>query len=142
MFATLTQNLMQGSAHGLIGLKQEDPSYSDSIDIKTILKIFEPYKFELLNDGFLEFGIIKSDSKTLNEVFVTSFKYIRVWTNDINTLTATLKQLKINEIPNLQFIDDFPIDSYALKADKEKGIRHYTEIIENIENEFIKYNSY
>lgn len=77
-----------------------------------IIEVFNKYKFELTNDGFIEFGIVTSSRDSLNEVFVSSFKYMKIWTDRAQTLIDTLNELSI--IDNLQFIDEFPAASEAL----------------------------
>jgi hypothetical protein len=136
VFCALSNKLINNSAYGVIGFKEEKPTLSNFTSIEKIIKILEKYKYELLNDGYLEFGIASYNDKEMNEIFVSSFKYIKVWTPNIVLLTETLKEFGIRQIENLQFIDEFPVVSEALAVNIEKGIRNYTEVIESIEKQF------
>jgi hypothetical protein len=102
------------------------------------MEIFLDYKIELANDGYLEFGIANYDENSLNEIFVSSFKYMKIWTTKKELLVKTLNSFGIQQIENLQFIDEFPVVSEALSSNIVKGIRHYSEVTECINREFKK----
>lgn len=135
VFCELTSKLFDDLAYGIIGFKGEKPTLSNFTGLEVLMAIFEQYKFELTNDGYLEFGIAHCNENTLNEIFISSFKFMRIWTNKKELLIDTLSQFGITQIDNLQFIDEFPIVSEALRG---KGIRHYSEVISCIEKEFKK----
>ncbi|MPM13548.1 hypothetical protein SDC9_59905 [bioreactor metagenome] len=135
VFCSLANKLVGDVAYGVMGFKDEDPTLSNFTSKEKLLTIFEEYKFELTNDGFLEFGIAYYDENSMNEIYVSSFKYMRVWTDRKEDLVNILNEYGIEEIQGLQFIDEFPVVSEALKADVDKGIRHYSEVIEAIERE-------
>lgn len=59
-----------------------------------------------------------------------------MWTTNIPKLVETLNKYKISEQENLNFIDEFPVVSEALSADKIRGIRHYSDVISEIERKF------
>lgn len=136
VFCSLANKLVGDVAYGVIGFKDEDPTLSDFTTREKLLAIFQEYKFELTNDGFLEFGIAYYGENSMNEIYVSSFKYMRIWTDRKEELVGTLNEYEIKEIQGLQFIDEFPVVSEALTADIDKGIRHYSEVIESIEKEF------
>lgn len=136
VFCELARELMGNSSYGIIGFKEEEPNLSKFTKTDKIIKIFNTYKFELTNDGFLEFGIATYDDKSLNEVFVTSFKYFKVWTSDREILVRTLKKFGINKIRNLEFIDDYPVISEALDCDSASGIKNDSEVLDSILQQF------
>lgn len=109
---------------------------SDFTEKQRIIDILNEYKFELVNDGYIEFGISYYDESSLNQIFVKSFKYLQVWTTDSKELFETLDKYKISEYENLNFIDEFPVVSEALSAEKISGVRHHSDVIEEIEREF------
>ena len=61
---------------------------------------------------------------------------MRIWTNRIEMLVNTLNSYGIQQTKNLQFIDEFPVVSEALTPNIIKGIRHYSEVIKCIKQEF------
>lgn len=136
VFYSLTNNLIDDTAYGIIGFKEEKPTLSGFTNKDRLVEIFKKYKFELTNDGYLEFGIANYDENSLNEIFVSSFKYMRIWTNRIEMLVNTLNSYGIQQTKNLQFIDEFPVVSEALTPNIIKGIRHYSEVIKCIKQEF------
>lgn len=142
VFVALTKRLISENAYGIIAFKEKEPHYGGLADAVNLINIFNEFKYELTNDGFLEFGIASENNGSFNEVFVTSFKYMNIFTSDAETLTKTFKKLNIQQTENLQFIDEFPIESDALEADAKKGIRHYSDVIKSIEKEFKKFPNY
>ena len=71
--------IKEGIAYGIVGMKGEEPVLSRFTESDRIMNLFKEYKFELTNDGFLQFGIATEDGTSYNEIFVTSFKTFRVW---------------------------------------------------------------
>lgn len=138
VFCSLTNKLIDGVAYGILGLKEEEQILSRFTKKERLINIFEKYKFELTNDGYLEFGIAYYDEDTLNEIFVSSFKYMRIWTMKKETLVEDLNSFGIKQIEDIQFIDEFPVVSEALLENAFNGVSHYSEVIEYIDGEFKK----
>ncbi|MDF2540744.1 MAG: hypothetical protein K0S47_462 [Herbinix sp.] len=134
-FIAATNKIIDNIAYGIIGLREEEPKLSRFTTKENVIKAFKDYAFELTNDGFLEFGIANYDDTSLNEIFASSFKYIKIWTNKLTFLLETLSSFGIQHIENLQFIDEFPVVSEAL-TDKVNGVTPYTEVKEIIEQRF------
>lgn len=72
----------------------------------------------------------------MNEIYVSGFKHFQIWTTKKKELVETLTEFGLPEQENLNFIDEFPVVSEALSADKISGVRHYSEVINEIEKEF------
>lgn len=72
----------------------------------------------------------------MDEVFITSFKYLQVWTSNKDLLVEVLEDFNLLEQEKLNFIDEFPVVSEVLSTDTIEGIRHYSEVISVIEEEF------
>lgn len=136
LFISLSDKLIGNTAYGIIGFKDEEPTISNFTKKQRIIDILNRYNFELSNDGYIQFGIAYYDESSLNQVFITSFKYLQVWTTDSKELDETLKKYKISEQENLKFIDEFPVVSEALSDDRVRGVRHYSEVRNEIEREF------
>jgi len=136
LFVRLSNNLLGDTAYGIIGFKDEEPILSNFADKQKIIDIFKEYKFELTNDGYIQFGISYYDEATMDEIFITSFKYLQVWTSNKNLLVETLDKFNLLDQEKLNFIDEFPVVSEALSTDMIKGVRHYSEVISGIEEEF------
>lgn len=141
LFVSLSNALIGNSAYGIIGFKDEEPILSDFTEKEKILEIFSKYKFELANDGYIHFGIAYYDDEVLIEIYVTNFKYFQVWTGDKLGLIETLSKFKLLEQKGLNFIDEFPVVSEALSCEQINGIKHYSEVLSEIEKEFDLINS-
>ncbi|WP_410983135.1 hypothetical protein [Bacillus cereus] len=133
LFETLV-NIMfkEGIAYGFVGMKGEELSVSSFTESDRIMNLFKEYKFELINDGFLQFGIATEDSTSYNEIFVTNFKTFQVWSEHKNDVLAALNQMDLKEYKDLKFICDFPVTSKALSPQRYPEIRHYTEVLEEL----------
>jgi hypothetical protein len=136
LFVALSEGLIGDIAYGIIGFKDEKPTMSNFTEKQRIIDILNGYNFELVNDGYIQFGIAYYDESSLNQIFITSFKYLQVWTTDSKELVETLNKYKISEQENLNFIDEFSVVSEALSAEKLSGVRHYSDVISEIESEF------
>ena len=89
VFCSLISKLIGDIAYGIIGFKDENPTLSNFTKTEKVLEIFEKFKSELTNDGYLEFGIANYDKNSLNEIYVSSFKYLKIWTTQKELLTYT-----------------------------------------------------
>jgi len=138
IFCNLSSKLIDDVAYGILGFKDGEPILSRFTEKEKLINIFEKYKFELTNDGYLEFGIAYYDENTLNEIYISSFKYMKIWTTRKELLVDILNNFRIKQVDNLQFIDEFPVVSEALSENTFNGIRHYSEVLECIEREFRK----
>jgi len=138
VFCHLANKLIGDVAYGILNFKDEEPTLSGFTKAEKLMEIFGDYKIELANDGYLEFGIVNYDENSLNEIFVSSFKYMKIWTTKKELLVKTLNSFGIQQIENLQFIDEFPVVSEALSSNIVNGIRHYSEVTECINREFKK----
>ncbi len=138
VFCGLTNKLIESAAYGILGFKEEESILSRFTQKERLINIFEKYKFELTNDGYLEFGIAYYDESTLNEIFVSSFKYMNIWATKKEPLVQVLNSFGIKQIENIQFIDELPVVSEALLENASKDVNHYSEVIEHIDGEFKK----
>lgn len=136
LLVSLSNKLLGDIAYGIIGFKDEKPILSDFAYKQNIIDIFKAYKFELTNDGYIQFGIAYYDEATMDEIFITSFKYLQVWTSNKDLLVEVLEDFNLLEQEKLNFIDEFPVVSEVLSTDTIEGIRHYSEVISGIEEEF------
>lgn len=136
LFVSLSNILIADIAYGIVGFKDEKPILSGFAQKQKILDILYRYKFELSNDGFLTFGMAYYDDFSLNEIYISSFKYFKVWTTNKKGLIEALASFGLSEKRDLNFIDEFPVVSKALSPDKIKGVRHYTQVLDEIYKEF------
>jgi hypothetical protein len=137
LFIALANTLVKDhEAYGILGIKEEDPHLSNFTNCDHLIELFKEYRFELTNDGFLHFGIASEDSNILNEVYVSNYKYLQVWSEHIEDVISVLSQFCLKEHNDLRFIDEFPVISKALSPKKNPLIRHYMEVIEQLEKAF------
>lgn len=138
VFVALANAILPDIAYGILGFKDGDDDVLSNYTYKTnIINILKNYAYELTNDGYLTFGIAFNDKTVLNEIFVSSFKYFKIWTNSISDVISVLNSFEIYEIKNLKFIDEFPVCSMALNEDMRNGVRHYTQVTEEIKTKFV-----
>jgi hypothetical protein len=136
LFLNLSDKLIPDIAYGIFAFKDSEHNLSTFTGKETIMELFNQYKFELVNDGYLEFGIAHYDNTSLNEILVKSFKYIQVWGTDKSKLIDVLNSFGLKEYEHLGFIDDFPVVSLALNQENAKGSRHYSVVMEEILKQF------
>jgi hypothetical protein len=78
LFVNLSNTLFSNVAYGIIGFKGEEPILSNFTQKQKVSDIFQKYKFELSNDGYLLFGMAHYDDSSLNEIYIASYKYFKV----------------------------------------------------------------
>ena len=107
----------------IYGHIDDAPSYSSYLDKYKIFNTLEPYKIELCHDGFLEFGVVHHQETYLEEVFIKKSKFIQYWGMDEVRFRSTMTQHDIYEVEELNFIDEYPLVTEALRL-------HYPEAVE------------
>ena len=73
-----------------------------------MLTTLEGFKIELTQDCSLEFGLIHHSDIALEELFVSESKYLKVWSSNEPVFRQIMQLCKLEETPNLNFIDEFP----------------------------------
>jgi hypothetical protein len=121
---------------GIVGVKDEEPMFGEYADKAAVLAALHGVRDELCHDGFLAFGVIHQTPTANEEVFVTSAKYLRVWGADLPRLRAIMTRVGLREIPELAFIDEFPIVSETLRVVRGETARHFGEVIDEVRKRF------
>jgi len=116
-FRKLVVALLPEVASPLLGLKGEKPTFGPYTDREYAIAVFEPYIEPLQHDGFLEFGILHQSDFAFEEVFVTSPKYFKIWTNKGNIAESILQQAGIPKCETLEFIDNYFMVSESWNPD-------------------------
>jgi len=101
-------DLMPDTLSCIYNLYQEDPIYSDYIDKTLILGQLHKHKTELTEDCNLEFGLIYHTEDHLEEIFVSDSKFVKFWGINESLFRQTMTDIGLIEIPDLNFIDEFP----------------------------------
>jgi hypothetical protein len=115
----------------LLGFKDEAPlrvAYRRRDETMPTLRL---YRRELSCDPFLECGLIHQVDGRTEEVYIASAKYLRVWGNDLSLFRGTASALGLEEIPELRFVDQFPLTSHALSV-VEPGALRFTDVLDDI----------
>jgi hypothetical protein len=109
MFSELVAALLPSVTAPMVGVIDEDPLLGKYTHRSSALAVLAPYADPLTHDGFLEFGCIFQHRGRIEEVFVPSAKFIRVWTNSPESTEAVLVRNGITAHPALRFVDEFPL---------------------------------
>ena len=93
----------------------EKANFGEYLDKFTVLNSIEKYKTEITQDCWLEFGVIHQTDEFLEEIFVDSTKFIKYWGCDEEWFRTTMNSFNIYETQGLNFIDEFPKVTEALR---------------------------
>jgi hypothetical protein len=129
LFKKIT-NEMPENISCIYNLYDSEPTYSDYIDKKIILKEFDKFEIELTKDCNIEFGLISQTEDELEEIFISDCKYIKFWGTNEVSFRKIMKGFYLNEVSNLNFIDEFP-----------KVVEPLTMFIDNVRNTISVYES-
>jgi hypothetical protein len=131
VFCSLCEKLLPEEVMPIIGEIDEEALHNGRYDKKEkLLNLFEQYQFFLANDCYIQFGLIAETKTELSEVFVTPTKHFQIWTNKPDVLVKVLEQYNITRNEDLQFINEFPRTTKALKYDN--GFYSYDDLLNHL----------
>lgn len=105
-------------------------------DKYVVINKLTDFIIELTQDCFLEFGVIHQADDFLEEVFVDCTKYIKYWGMDEAWFRTTMREFHLSEIPDLNFIDEFPKVREALSLHFD-NILETEELVEQFKAKFM-----
>ena len=105
---TALANQLPDNLSCVFNLHDEDAISSEYKEKALIFKKLDNYKIELTQDCNIGFGIIYQSDNKLEEVFISESKYLKVWGSNEIAFRQLMNDFELNEIPNLNFIDEFP----------------------------------
>ena len=117
----------------IVGVKDDSPILGPYTTRTAALEVFKPFVDDLQNDGLLEFGLIFQQGDRTEEVFVSSVKFLKVWTSQLPLVRAVLEANGIPEVPALDFIDNYPRVSQSVGPD---GNARWPFVIESLQAAF------
>lgn len=121
----------------IFGHIDAEPEFSEYDYKDNILKHIQPYRTELSQDGFLEFGFIFQDEKMLTEIFLKRPKYIQFWGTSLKPFLDIMNKFSISEIEDLNFVDEYPMVTESLShlspeyTDTPQILSHFKDIFIN-----------
>ena len=118
----------------IYGLKDEEMQLTDYKPKEYIKSVLEKYKYSIVHDGFLSVGVA-FDKEIIEEVFIESYKYIRILTTQKNEVESVLAKYDLHENTDIRFIDEFIVASETVE-DKSNGILHPDDIVEELSKAF------
>lgn len=133
-FSDLVMELLPEVAAPLLQFKEEEPVYGAYVMREEALAVFQPHAMFLQHEGYLGFGMMFQYQGRTEEVFVHNAKYFQVWTNRADKACEVFMRHGLMEVPNLQFIDEYPRVTEALKD--AKGEIVYPQVMDAIEAAF------
>lgn len=108
-----------------------DVRYSVYHDKYSLYNGLSKYEKELTSDVFIKFGVIHETPDYQELVLVTSSKYIEYWGMDIDHFREMMNNYSLYELPNLEFIDNYPIITSPLDF-YEKDVLTSSELIKQL----------
>jgi len=99
--------------------EDNDLHYSKYIDKKNALEIFGHYEREIKGDCDLQVSLVNNNDDQQLQVSISEVKYISFWGTDEGAFRKVMESFGLQEIPNLRFMDEFPVAVTPLtKVDK------------------------
>lgn len=96
-------------------LDDESVFSTDYLSKALVFEKLRNFETELVQDCVLAFSLSAHSVSALTELMVTSSKYIRFSGNDLEKFVQVMAQFKLQEIPELAFIDEYPKITEPLK---------------------------
>lgn len=134
LFKTLTIHLPDEISL-IFNHADNDAIFGTYQDKYTVINKLSNFTTELSQDCFLEYGVIHQTDYFLEEVFVDCTKYIKYWGMDEAWFKMTMKDFHLIEIPDLNFMDEFPKVREALRLHAD-DVLETDELIEKLIADF------
>ncbi|WP_045689804.1 hypothetical protein [Hymenobacter sp. AT01-02] len=87
---------------------EDEVTHGEYQDKALVLGKLASLQKELVQDCFLEFGLIYEDEKTLMEAYVAESKFVKVWGVDRQHFEQIMQQHRIPAFEEMRFVDEFP----------------------------------
>ena len=136
VFRELCRTLLGPQTTLVLSEIDDEPSPVGSANVLAILNMLEPHRYQLINDGYLQFGLVDNRTDLVSEVFVNPTKHFSVWLNDEELFRSILQDFGIPEAEELEFLDEYPHTTTRLPDDRV-SFRDLTQLVEHF-NEEIK----
>ncbi len=120
VFVALCEALIRDVACLLIGNIDDELSNVGPFSTTSLLRLLEAHRYQLANDGSVQFGLIEEREESIVEILVTPTKHFKVWTSDERALRTAFARHGIAEVTELQFLDQFPRTTESLG--QEQGV--------------------
>lgn len=131
LFCSLCKRLLPEKSYCIIGSIDDEILFtSEYLDTGKIIKLFEKFKFYLVNDCHIQFGIASVLPEELCEIFVTPTKYFRVWTRRADLLEDILEEYNLIQKDDLHFIDEYPRTTINLEY--KEAFYGYQDLIDHL----------
>lgn len=112
----------------LFGLIGEQVQYSKYTDFQYIMDLLEPLQREIVQDGFLQFGLLHDDVEFV-EVYIKESKTIMFWGVNHEAFAAIMQQFGLPHVPDIAFAEYFPLVTTSL-ASMDESVVGTEEMIE------------
>lgn len=108
VFVSLSKELLGDSSYLLIGDVDEEPANIGPFPTSSLLTLLSPHRYQLTNDGIVQFGLIDERPDAITEILVTPTKHFKVWASQENALRTVFSRHGVVEARELRFLDEFP----------------------------------
>jgi hypothetical protein len=132
VFRDLCHALLGSVATFIASEMDTAPTPAGSAGVTSLISILERHKYQLVHDGFLQFGVLDDQEGMITEVLVAPTKHFRVWLNDERRFRSVMKQHGLREDSQIQFLDEYP---HTTIRPPEGTFREPSELLKHLENE-------
>jgi hypothetical protein len=125
VFCDLCLGLLGPYAELIMSEIDDEPTSLGTSRTDSLLDILGQHAYQLVNDGFVQFGLISLQKDLASEVFVTTTKYFQVWVKDVAQFRSIMAKHGIFEVDELEFLDEYPRTTTRLPEDKVMFHEHW-----------------
>ena len=92
----------------IVGYSESELKYCDYVEKRVLIENLNKFSTELVEDAFLEWGIIYQDKELLTEIFITDSKYVKFWGMNIDKFKSIMIEFGLKQVDDLEFLDEYP----------------------------------
>jgi hypothetical protein len=118
-------SLFVSLCHGLLGsnatlvASEEDGELRSlgSASVPLLISVLERHRYQLVNDGFLKFGLYTDEDGSITEVVIAPTKHFEVWFSDETCFRSIMKEHGLSEDDQIEFLDQYPHMTFPLRSE-------------------------
>jgi hypothetical protein len=118
VFIDLCHGLLLGPNATLIASEVDGELRSlGSASAPLLISVLERHRYQLVNDGFLRFGIYTDEDGSIAEVVIAPTKHFEVWFSDETRFRSIMTEHALSEDNQIEFLDQYPHMTVPLQSE-------------------------
>jgi hypothetical protein len=116
-------------------IDENDQSFGTDSDKLDLINFLDKIQIELTQDCYLESGVIYHKDNLVQEVYISSAKYVKFWGVNEEAFRKIMNDYSLYQLDDINFIDEFPLVRTPLIS-TNPNVLSTEEVIQLIEERY------